>query len=521
MLALLLGAALQTSVALASPPAPPPKPALVVSLVVDQLRPDYLDRWRSQFTGGLKQLLDAGVLYSAGEQDHAVTETAPGHASVLSGRFPRSTGIFSNNLGVPDPAYPIVGGTGAGAAPTRFYGTTLFDWMLAADSGTQVLSVSRKDRGAILPVGRGGRDVYWLIGGAAVTSRWYADSLPTWVRDWNARAPLTRLAGTSWTLLLPDSAYAESDAFDFEHNGRDASFPHRLPGTVDSLRARISDYPWTDSLTLDLALEGMRQRRLGRRGAPDLLAVSLSTTDAVGHSYGPDSREIHDQLLRLDRWLGVFLDSVRTLVDGPVIVSLTSDHGVQAMPDFALLRHADAGTTRIDTLVARHAAALRARYQTNFRLTLDSGLLLADTDELRARGVNVPALSRRIAADMQRVPGVLRTLTPASLAAAPSTDLPARRWSHLVPARGGWLAAAIPREGWIWSSGSGGYATHGTTHLADVRVPILIAVPGRAARRIARTVRTVDIGPTLAALLGVTPTERLDGVVLREVVTPR
>lgn len=504
----------------AAPPAPAPRPALVVTIVVDQLRPDYLVRWRGQFTGGLRQLLETGVVYTNGMQDHAVTETAPGHASILSGRFPRSTGIQSNNRGVPDPAYPLVGSSGPGAAPARFRGTTLYDWMRVADSTTQVLSISRKDRGAILPVGRGGRDVYWFVRGAAVTSQWYADSLPGWVQDWNRRDGAGRLAGAVWTPLLADTAYAESDAFDFEHGGRDARFPHRLPGTPDSARVAVGSFPWSDSLTLDFALEGVRRTGLGTRGRTDLLNVSLSTTDAVGHDYGPDSRELHDQVLRVDRWLGPFLDSLRTLVRGPVAVVLTADHGVQPMPAFARLAHKDAGVVSLDTVLARHARALRSRYDANFRLETDSGLLFADVEALRARGVDVAALSRRIAADVARLPGVARVFTPATLAAASGRDPLVRRWRHLLGTEAGWLVAATTREGWIWGWREG-YATHGSPHALDVHVPIVFSVPGVAPRMVSRPVRTVDIGPTLAAWLGVRPTEPVDGVVLPEVVPRR
>jgi hypothetical protein len=517
MITLLLGAL----TALQAAPPPRPKPALVVSLIVDQMRPDYLDRWRSQFTGGFKQLLEQGVYYPGGLQDHAVTETAPGHASVLSGRFPRSTGIQSNDRGVPDPAHAMVGASGAGASPARFLGTTLYDWMRAADSETRVLSVSRKDRGAIMPIGRGGRDIYWLQRGAAVTSRWYADSLPAWVQDWNARKPLDQLAGTTWTTLLPESAYAESDAYDFEKSGRMPRFPHPLPSPTSALAAVINDFPWTDSLTLDLALEGLNRTGVGRRrGGTDLLSVSLSTTDAIGHGWGPDSREVHDHVLRLDRWLGVFLDSVRTLADGPVVVTLTSDHGVQTMPEFAQLNGKDAGAVSVDTLIVRIGTELRRRYDVPFDLEMDSGLLFADVAALRARGVDVPALADRVAAAMRRLPGIARVYTPASLAAAPASDTGARRWRQLLAPSTQWLVVATTREGWMWGR-IGGYATHGTTHAQDVHVPILFAMPGGTPQRVERAVRTVDIGATLAAWLGVRPTERLDGVPLREVVRQR
>lgn len=496
--------------------APAPRPSLVLLLVVDQFRADYVDRFGPEFRFGFRRLLDGGVVFARAAHDHGTTETAPGHATLASGRFPSRTGILSNDRGVPDRAYALVGSSGAGASPARFRGTTFYDWMRAADAETAVLSVSRKDRGAILPVGRGGREVYWLVRGSATTSRWYADTLPTWVRAWNARRPLDRLAGTQWTTLLPESAYPERDDLDFEHWGTDTRFPHRLPGTADSLGAVINDLPWMDSLTLDLALDGVRQLGLGRRERPDFLSVSLSTTDAIGHNWGPHSRELHDHLLRLDRWLGTFLDSLDTMMPGGVALVFSSDHGVQEMPAFARTQGREAAFVRTDTLVARHAAALRARWNTDFDLEMDSGLLYADTLAMHARGIDVAAAGESIAQELRRLPGVWRVWTPRSLARSRGDDH-VRRWRQTVAPGIGWLTVATPREGFTFGWRDG-YASHGTTHAADVFVPMVFVLPGVAPQRVPRPVRTVDLAPTLAAWLGIRPTEPVDGVVLPEVV---
>ena len=182
--------------------------------------------------------------------------------------------------------------------------------MVARDSGTRALSVSRKDRGAILPIGPARGELYWYHGAGFTTSRYYTDTLPAWVRDFNARREPERLAGALWSLRLPPASYAEPDTMPLENGGRDFVFPHQLPSNPDSAAAALINFPWMDSLTLGLALEGVRALRLGTRASPDLLTISLSTTDAVGHAFGPDSRELHDHLLWLDLWLGQFLDSL-------------------------------------------------------------------------------------------------------------------------------------------------------------------------------------------------------------------
>src|SRR5213594_1506344 len=338
---------------LLAPPSAPPRPRLVVVITVDQMRPDYFTRWKSQLSGGLAQLANEGAFFTDGYQDHAVTETAPGHSTILSGLWPAHTGIISNSEGVLDSLAPLLGTTGPGASPRRFRGTTLFDWLKASDPTARALSVSRKDRGAILPMGQSKQQVFWFQSGLFTTSRYYADTLPSWVQAFNARRLPFKAANTTWTLLLPDSAYKEPDNEAWENGGTNTVFPHRLPADSVLAAAAVAGVPAMDSLTLLFALEGFEALRLGRRGT-DVLAVSLSTTDAVGHAYGPDSREIHDQVLRLDRYLAWFLTKLFDRVGRQnVLVVLTADHGVTPFPQYARTHgHPDAHAVTLDTLVA-------------------------------------------------------------------------------------------------------------------------------------------------------------------------
>src|SRR5688572_12348360 len=187
----------------------PRAPHLVVFFTVDQLLPVYFERYGRQLNGGLARLYRNGAVFTNGFQDHAVTETAPGHASTLSGRFPRSTGIVTNALGVGDAQAPIVEGIrGFGASPYRFRGSVLIDWMRQKDWRSRALSVSRKDRGAILPLGRAKQEVFWYPYDRFATSTYYGDTLPTWVERFNARRVPQSYAGRRWELLLPASEYA-------------------------------------------------------------------------------------------------------------------------------------------------------------------------------------------------------------------------------------------------------------------------------------------------------------------------
>jgi len=495
-------------------------PSLVLLLVVDQMRADYLLRFAHQWTGGFARIYRGGTVFEHGAQDHAATETAPGHATLLSGRYPTHTGIGLNSRGVQDPDAPLIGHGGGegGASPHRFRGTTLIDWMLARDPETRVLSVSRKDRGAIFPIGRAKVPVYWFDSGAFTTSRYYADTLPTWVQGFNRRGSVERLAGATWDLLLPDSAYAEPDSEPFENGGADYTFPHRFATTREGAIAQIARFPWMDSLTLAFALEGVQALGLGRRANPDLLSISLSTTDAVGHAFGPDSREIHDQLLHLDRWLGQFLDSLTWVIGNDrVLVVLTGDHGVTPMPDYQVtVRHRAAGRVGLESIARGARVALRARIDRDFDLDFDSGLLLADVASLRASGIDVDSLARSLATEAARLPGVARVYTPRTLAAAPRSDRGAELWRRLLPADYGWLFCAVTVDGYVWSGGGLG-AEHSSGNREDIEVPIAFYGAGVPARRVERAASTVDIAPTLARLLGISPTEPIDGQVLPEV----
>jgi len=502
------------------------RPTLEVLIVVDQMRPDYFDRYGTEFTGGLARFLRTGVVFANGFQDHALTETAPGHSTLLSGRPPASTGIFANDLGVIDSATVLLPASATslrlwpGSSPRRFRGTGLYDWLRARDSATRVLAVSRKDRAAILPVGRARGSVFWYAAGVFTTSSWYGDSVPSWLYAWNMRGGPAALAGKEWGLFRDPATYTEPDSMPFENSEfgeQDFTFPHRLPADTARLLLKLRDYPWMDSLILDVALEGVRRTGVGRREGTDLLVVSLSSTDAIGHDYGPDSRELHDQLLRLDHWLGWFLDSLAVLVprEGTVF-ALTADHGVQSFPELA----GKAGRVSFKAMAQRISQEYLSRYGIPIGVTWDLGLITADIAALRAREVNVDSLADALAREARTMPGVERVFTPRLLARAPAGDETARLWRRTIPPQQGWLIAATSRPGWIWVDAPG-WTEHGTTQRVDMHVPIIFMGPGLAPRRISRKVTTEDIGPTFAALAGVRPTEPVSGRVLPEIAPRR
>jgi predicted AlkP superfamily pyrophosphatase or phosphodiesterase len=501
------------------------RPTLVVMITVDQLRPDYLTIWEHQLTGGLARLLRGGAVFLNGYQDHANTETAPGHASTLSGRFPASTGIVSNAAGVYDPQFPLIGAPReAPASPFRFRGTTLIDWLRVTNPNSKALSVSRKDRGAILPLGRAHQPAYWYArsNGTFTTSRYYADSLPTWVQAFNQRRLPHQWAGKSWNLLLDPTEYAEADSAPHESSGRNYVFPHELSSDSMGAALEFPGYPFMDSLTLAFALEGLSQMKLGLGPHTDLLAVSLSSTDAVGHQYGPDSREIHDQILRLDRYLGAFLDTLFTLRDaGRIVFALTADHAVTPLPG-SKSRYPNEGAGKVNirpAIIPLFASLRAAGVDTSGFGFDDEGILYLDDAALTRAGLRTEAVARTFATEVARVPGVLRVDRVPTLATRDTTtDYVARRWLHMLPPEMPAAAVVTLKPYWYWSNVN--FATHGSPHDSDANVPIIFYGAGIKAGRNTRRALVVDIAPTLAQIVGVRPMDVLDGRPLREAIRP-
>ena len=488
-----------------------PKPTLLVFITVDQMRPDYVDRFKSQLHGGLGRLFNGGAYFVDGHQDHAITETAPGHASVMSGRFPRSTGITRNLAGVNDPKSPLIGSTDLGASPFRFRGTTVTDWLTTGDPATRALSVSSKDRAAILPIGRSKQQVFWYANnGTFTTSSWYADTLPTWLRAFNARRLPQAYAGKAWLPLLDAKAYAEPDSVPFESDRKNVVFPH--PFSPDSAAAafQVRYTPMIDELTAAVALEGLRTMNLGRGPTTDVLAVSFSATDYVGHFFGPESKEQHDQILRLDRTLGAFLDTLYTLRDSSrIVIALTADHGVGLIPELH-------GNLRVDldpAFVAAKDVITKAGGDT-LALDFESGAFFVDQVRAGAKVSADQVVSAFIAA-ATGIPGVLRVDRFRELARLDTTrDYVARRWLHMFPDDMVPAAVVTLKEGDILNYPI--VATHGSPHNYDSHVPILFYGPPFKPGRYQAFTRTVDLAPTLAKVLGISPTERLDGRILTE-----
>lgn len=488
-------------------------------LAIDQFRGDYIERFGGQLTGGIGRMARSGAWFTNAHHDHAITETAPGHATLLAGRFPRSTGIAANRVGVDDESSPLLAGAiGVGASPRRFIGTTLADWLRATDARTRVFSLSSKDRAAILPIGRSRSDVYWYsTNGHFTTSTYYRDSLPHWVREWNNRRLPQSYASQIWDILLPDSAYHEPDSVSAEAGGRGFVFPYGLPDDTLSATNIVRSTPFIDDITLSFALHGLEALRLGRGEQTDLISISLSGTDYIGHRFGPDSREMHDQVVRVDRAIGAFLDSLYRVRDSAsVTIVFSSDHGVARIPEVAGMTMKPAPfRVSLAPLFPELSAGLRAAGIDTMAIDVDQQIVTFDRAAFKLVGANVDSAITAFAAAASAVPGVKRVDRFRQILADTATDPIARRWSHQFPGDAAidLVVTLLPQSTW-----RGNVASHGSPYDYDSHVPLIFSGAGVKPGRHAEFVRTVDLAPTLAQIIGIKPMEKLDGVALTSAV---
>ncbi|QXQ05882.1 alkaline phosphatase family protein [Sphingosinicellaceae bacterium] len=513
--------------------APPPRPKLVVAISIDQFSAALFAQYRGRFTGGLK-LMQAGAVFPSGYQSHAATETCPGHSTLLTGRHPAATGIVANmwydpTLGrqvycVEDPAGPVPGRETAPRGPAHLRVPTLGEWMKTANPASRVYAVSGKDRAAITMAGHNPDGVFWwddergfntyVPAGTLAEARLapvaaFNKALAT---RWAKAPPVWRPAGMGCVAGGSDQFGKLTVAHSIPPAGYTGDWTD--PANLKYFRAT----PMLDETTLDMAAALLDRFKLGRGPAPDLLAVSLSATDYVGHRYGSEGVEACDNLAHLDRALGVFLAKLAAL-KVPVVVVLSADHGGIDAAERVAARGVPAERLSAD-VIAEVGGAVQAE------LKLDFQPLAGDAQQINITGFGErdPKLTAQIAAAATRLlrarPDVVAVFSRAEVAAAvpppgkPVDELTLAERFHesYDPERSGDIAVAHKP----YSSGGapavlGDYvAGHGSPWNYDRRVPMLFWWPGATGFEQPLPVETVDIAPTLAGLLGV-PTTTVDG----------
>jgi len=518
----------------------PPQPRLVLVLSIDQMRFDYLTRFEPLYRGGLRTLLDRGAVFTDAKYRHSATETGPGHSVILSGAHPSHSGIVANDwfdaaLGtqvnvVDDAAQRPLGGPGRSASPAHMMSATVGDALKAKSPQSHVVGVSLKDRSAILMGGRRADAAYWYEanGGNFITSTYYMKAAPPWLTDWNAQRTADKYAARTWTRLLPDAAtyerYAGKDAIEGEWDRKDIVFPHIIRGKppatgfYDDLRRT----PFADELTLAFALRAMTAHRLGEDAVTDILAVGFSGTDYVGHTYGADSQELMDQLLRLDLTLDRLFKAVETNVGmANVLVVLTADHG--SMPLVEVLQSKGIAARRASPAVLTDAVerAFQKRFPGAQGLLQGSAapdvylnLPAIQRNRLLRKDVEDTAIAALLATDL-----VAKVYTHAQLKhPAPSADPYLRLFQNaFYEPRSPHLNVLL--KPWIYLNTFPGGTGHGTAYDHDRHVPIIFMGPRIKAGRYQAPAGPEDIAPTLASMLRLDFPREPDARLLTEVLS--
>ncbi|CAL1692763.1 Alkaline phosphatase PhoK [Brevundimonas subvibrioides] len=506
-------------------------PALIVTIVVDQFSADLFNQYRARFTGGLKTLATQGLVYANGYQQHAMTETCPGHSTVLTGLNPAHTGIPANDwidratgqevycLAAPQNALAHGRITDNGpVGPGQMTASTLGDWLKAVSPQSRVYAVSGKDRGAITLNGHQGDGAYWYTVGFGFTTYvepgQAAEARLAPVAALNARIA-ARLAATPAAWTYSDETCRALEA-DWTVGG--ATFHAGVPPQ----RFAIDTSPFLDEMTLEAATDLLDSRELGRRGVTDMLGVSLSATDRIGHTFGNQGPEMCDQMHRLDVALGAFLDRVAQVPGGALVV-LTADHGGNDFPERQSTRGFSEAVRGDPDLRGRINAALKSE----FDLTVDpityggSGLMVVGADNialpqpLRSRvAAAAVALLRAepTVAGAWTIEEALAAPMPAANASPQELSLMDRQRVGAVEGRSPDILLAL-QPGTTPGAGRAGVsvAGHGTPWDYDRRVPIVFWSPEMSSQERYLPIRTIDIAPTLAQAMGVKAPDDLDG----------
>lgn len=535
----LIAAAAVAVVACRQPTAPPPAgtPRLVVLLVSDQFRYDYLERGRPFFTGGLARLLDEGASFTDAHQGHALTFTGPGHADLATGVFPSRSGIVGNHwydrTRGSDEVY-CVGDDAYGTSPRNLRVPALGDWIERRYPRSHVVSAAGKDRSAVILGGQRPDAAFWYDRdeGGFTTSPYYLRETPDWLRRFDAAGAPEDVFLHPWAPIAPvDAEKATAAGFTAAHGSPFLGpFPHLVgwaslvPG--EDFYDDLYDTPVLDDWLAAFVPNLVEHYDLGGDEWPDLLALSFSALDTVGHDYGPGSLEVLDTLRRLDRSLGDLFSLLDAkLGRGAYVVAFSADHGVAPFPE---VMGEPARRIGVPEVLCLRAAARGA--EESFRQahsdTFDDPWLgepwYLDHGKLgsgEAGGAELAAVQAELAQRLQACPGVGHVWTANRLTTS-TADLRTARpgsatWFEALyrnafdPERSPdlyvqWQPFVLPQLGW--------QTNHGSPYGYDTHVPLIVAAPGVAPGSIDGRVLTVDLAPTLAALLDVPVPGGIDGV---------
>jgi predicted AlkP superfamily pyrophosphatase or phosphodiesterase len=531
-----------------------PEVRLVLQITVDGLRGDLLNRYGERFgEGGFRRLLDSGAVFTDAHHEHANTETIVGHVTLATGAHPSDHGMVGNvwfdreagelAYNIEDPESPILPtrvetvqgeqldpaqklSRTQGRSPRAILAATLGDTLAAFTAGrARVFAVGGKDRSAVSMAGQVGQ-AYWYSTDTAdfVTSRYYGESYPDWVVEWNAGRPAASQAGGTWSLLSDPATYLFGDRddrpFEVDLGGYGRTFPHAFGDPGERLFAtRLLVSPVGDRLTLDFAKALVLAEEVGQDEIVDYLSISFSGLDAVQHFFGPSSLEAEDLLLQLDRTLADLLSFVDEAVGREhTLVVLSADHGMAEMPETMTELGLSAGRLTPGEIVDVANDVGRELGIDGLVRFFFRPYLYLDDEQIELAGLARDEVERAVARALVEMPGIALAVPRSGPSPLEDTAALARVRRNFHPSRSGDIYVAQAPYWFLFEEGPVA-AMHGSPWRYDTHVPLIFAGPGIPARRVHRHVSTVDVAPTLAALLGMSPPSSAAGATLVEVLS--
>ncbi|MFN8251958.1 MAG: alkaline phosphatase PafA [Ferruginibacter sp.] len=514
------------------------KPRLVVGLVVDQMRWDYLYRYEGLYTNnGFKRLLKDGFTAENTLIPYLPTYTAVGHSCIYTGSIPAITGIVGNNWYDPyagkgvyctdDSTVSTVGNSGKAGkmSPANLWTTTITDELrLSNNFKSKVIGIALKDRGAILPAGHSANAAYWYDSGKWITSTHYMNELPQWVSQFNEKDLAGKYMGSDWNTLLPIDKYDLSTEDDKPYETairgeKTVTFPHKLSAIeAKDKYESFRNTPFANSFTFDFAKAAIENENLGKNTVTDFLAVSISSTDYVGHSFGPNSIEIEDTYLRLDRDIADFLNFLDTRVGkGNYTLFLSADHGVAHIPSF-FKEHKIPGGTFEDADILKE---LNARTEEKFDIkkavqTVMNYQVYLNKKLIKEQGKSIEDVKAFIMGLLKEKDFIISAV---DLEEIGESSLPQPQKDMMIngynPKRSGDIQFSF-KAGYFdgWTKGT----THGAWNPYDAHIPCVFFGWGVKQGKTYRTTSMADIAPTLAALLKIQMPNGNVGKVITELV---
>lgn len=501
------------------------RPKLVVGIVVDQMRYDYLYRYYDKYTTrGFRRLMDGGFNARNNHYHYAATYTGPGHAAIYTGSAPALNGIVGNDfydrtLGrimycAEDSTVSTLGNTGAAGkmSPRNMLVTTIGDQLKLATNGrAKVVGVALKDRGAILPAGHAANGAYWFDSkdGNFISSTFYGNQLPTWVQAFNDRKLPEQFIGQKWEPVLPLNQYTESTADDMAYEATlpgeaKPVFPHEFAVQAGGAKYEVlRSSPYGDQLTKEFALAALKGEQLGQDSVTDLLCISFSSPDYIGHAFGTHAVETQDNYIRLDRQLAdMFAQLDATVGEGQWLAFLSADHGVADIPALSQQYRIPSAVKNYGEVNDAVKNALEKAYGLGqWVLAYVNQEIYLNHDLMAEKKVGMAEAHELIKRMLLKQRGVINVLNLHNLNADALPEAQADLFRNVYfPNRSGDFYV-LQQAGWFEGRAKG--TTHGSGYAYDTHVPFVLYGWGVRPGQTFRRTHIYDIAPTIAALLGI------------------